>query len=89
MGQDGLEALYGSKGYQFGAGRVGAGGEDFGPVGGYIDIGQCKCTCHFAEEGSLLVIRFDHCELDLRGPHLQGKGWKSGTGADVKGAERE
>lgn len=78
--------LYGSEGDYFGAGRIEAGGEDFGPVGDYIDVGQCKCAGHFAEEGGLLVIRFDHCEMDLRGPHLQGKGWKSGTGADIEDA---
>ncbi len=58
LGEDGFEALYGSEGYYIGVGAE-AGGDDFGSVGDYIDVGQCKCAGHFAEEGGFLVIRFD------------------------------
>jgi hypothetical protein len=86
LGEDGVEALYGSEGYDVGVGEAGAGGEDFGSVGDYIDVGQCKCAGHFAEEGGLLVIRFDQRQVDVRGPDLQRKGGESGAGADVEDA---
>ena len=84
MGEDGFEVFYGSEGYYFGTGEVGTGGQDFGSVGDYIDVGQCKCAGHFAEEGGLLVIRFDQRQVDVRGPQFQGKGGESGAGADVE-----
>ncbi len=56
LGEDGGEVFYGSESYYFGAGEVGAGGQDLGSVGDYIDVGQCKCASHFAEEGGFLVI---------------------------------
>jgi hypothetical protein len=86
LGKDGFETLYGSESYYVGAGEVGAGGEGFGAVGDYIDVGQCKCAGHFPEEGGLLVIRFDQREMDGRGPDFQGKGGESGAGADVEDA---
>ena len=86
MGEDGFEVLYRSEGYYFGTGGIGTGGQDFGPIGDYIDVGQCKCAGDLAKEGGFLVIRFNHCEMDLRSPHLQGNGGKSGTGADVEDA---
>ncbi len=60
LGEDGFEVLYGSEGYYFGAGAIWPDGQDLGAAGDYIDIGQCKCAGRFAEEGSLLVARFDH-----------------------------
>ena len=80
-----METLYGSEGYEVGAGAE-TGGHDFGTVGHYIDVGQCKCAGYFAEEGGLLVIRFDQREVDVRGPELQGKGGESRAGADVENA---
>ena len=56
MGEDFVEVLYGSEGYYFGTGEVGTGGQDFGSVGDYIDVGQCKCAGHFAEEGGFLAV---------------------------------
>ena len=88
MGEDGFEVLYGSEGYDVGTGEAGAGGEDFGSIGYYIDVGQCKRAGHFAEEGGLLVIRFDQRQVDVRGPDFQGKGGESGAGADVENARR-
>src|SRR5260370_10499137 len=76
----------GSEGYYFGWGKAGAGGQSFGLVGDYIDVGQCKCAGYFAEEGGLLVIRFDQREVDVRSPELQGKSGESGAGADVENA---
>jgi hypothetical protein len=86
LGEDGGEVLYGAEGYDVGAGEVGAGGEDFGSVGDYIDVGQYKCAGDFAEENGLLVIRFDQRQVDVRGPDLQGKGGETGAGADVEDA---
>ena len=88
MGEDGFEVFHGSEGYYFGTGEVGAGGQDFGSVGNYIDVGQCKCAGHFAEEGGFLVIRFDQRESDVRGPEFQGKGGESCAGADVEDVGR-
>lgn len=56
MGEDGFELFNGSESYYFGTGEVGTCGQDFGPVGDYIDVGQCKGADHFAEEGGFLVI---------------------------------
>src|SRR6266849_3718098 len=78
-----METLYGSEGYEVGVGAE-TGGHDFGSVGEYIDVGQCKCAGYFAEEGGLLVIRFDQREVDVGSPELQGKGGESGAGADVE-----
>jgi len=86
LGDDGGEMLHGSEGYYFGTGEVGAGGEDFGSVGNYIDVGQCKRAGHFAEEDGFLVIGFDQRQVDARGPQFQGDGGESGTGADVEDA---
>ena len=88
MGEDGFEVLYGSEGYDVGTGEAGAGGENFGSIGYYIDVGQCKCAGHFAEEGGLLVVRFDQRQVDVRGLDFQGKGGESGAGADVENAWR-
>ena len=88
MGEDGFEVLYGSEGYDVGTGEAGAGGEDFGSIGYYIDVGQCKRAGHFAEEGGLLVIRFDQRQVDVRGPEFQRKGGEPGAGADVEDARR-
>jgi len=84
--EDCIEALYGSDGYYFGSGKVGAVGQGFGPVGDYIDVSQCKCSGYFAEEGGLLVIRLDQGEVDVRGPEFQGKGGESGARADIEDA---
>ena len=84
MGEDGFEVFYGSEGYYFGTGEVGTGGQDFGSVGDYIDVGQCKCAGHFAEEDCFLVIGFDQRQVDVRGPEFQGEGGESGAGADVE-----
>jgi hypothetical protein len=84
LGEDGCETFYGSEGYYFSLG--GAGGYGFGTAGDYIDVRQCKCPGHFAEEGGFLVIRFDQRQVDLRGPELQGKTRESGAGADVEDA---
>ena len=70
MGEDFVEMLYGSEGYYFGTGGVGTGGQDFGSVGDYIDVGQCKRAGHFAEEGGFLVIGFDQRQMDVRGPEF-------------------
>ena len=88
MGKNGFEVFYGSEGYYFGTGEVGTGGQDFGAVGDYIDVGQCKCAGHFAEEGCFLVIGFDEGQVDVRGPEFQGEGGESGAGADVEDAGR-
>jgi len=88
LGEDGFEVFHGSEGYYFGTGEVGAGGQDFGSVGDYIDVGQCKRAGHLAEEGGFLVIRFDQREIDVRGPEFEGKGGESGAGADVEDAGR-
>ena len=84
LGEDGVEALDGSEGYQVGAGEAGAGGYGAGSIGDYIDIRKCKCAGRFAEEGGLLVIRFDQRQMDVRGPDFQGKGGEPGAGADVE-----
>ena len=86
MGNDGGEMFHRSEGYYFGTGEVGTGGQDFGSVGDYIDVGQCKRAGHFAEEDGLLVIGFDQRQVDARGPQFQGDGGESGTGADVEDA---
>ena len=70
MGNDGGEMFHGSEGYYFGTGKVGTGGQDFGSVGDYIDVGQCKSSGHFAEEGGFLVIGFDQRQVDVRGPEF-------------------
>ena len=70
MGEDGFEVFYGSEGYYFGTGEVGTGGQDFGSVGDYIDVGQCKRAGHFAEEDGFLVIGFDQRQVDVRGPEF-------------------
>ena len=88
MGEDGGEMFYGSEGYYFGTREVGAGGQDFGSVGDYIDVGKCKCAGHFAEEGGFLVIGFDQRQVDVLGPEFQGKGGESGAGADVEDVGR-
>ena len=69
-----------------GSGEVLAVGHGFGPVGEYIDVGQCKFSGYLAEEGGLPVIRFDEREVNMRGPELQGKGGESGAGSDVENA---
>ena len=56
LGEDRIEVLYGSESYYFGTGEVGTGGQHLGSVADYIDVGQCKCAGHFAEEGGFLVI---------------------------------
>ena len=86
MGEDGFEVFHGSEGYYFGTGEVETGGQDFGSVGDYIDVGQCKRAGHLAKEGGFLVIRFDKRHVDVRGPELQGEGGESGAGADVEDA---
>jgi hypothetical protein len=86
--EDGVEVFYGSEGYYFGTGEIGASGQDFGSVGDYIDVCQCKCAGCFAEEGGFLVIGFDQCQVDQRGPEFEGKGGESGAGADVEDAGR-
>jgi len=88
LGNDGGEMFHGSEGYYFGTGKVGTGGQDFGSVGDYIDVGQCKCSGHFAEEGCFLVIGFDQRQVDVRGPEFQGKSGESGAGADVEDVGR-
>lgn len=82
--EDGVEVLYGSEGDYFGMGGVIGFRNDFGSVGDYIDVRQCKCADCFAEEGRFLVIGFDHGQMDVRGPDLYGEGGKSGAGADVQ-----
>ena len=88
MGEDFVEVLYGSEGYYFGTGEVGTGGQDFGPVGEYSDVGQCKCAGHFAEEGGFLVIGFDQRQVDVLGPEFQGERGESGARADVEDVGR-
>ncbi len=51
-----------------------------------MDVRQGKCSGCFAEESGFLVIGFDQGEVDVRGPDFQGKGGKSGAGADVEDA---
>ena len=86
--QDGFEVLDRSQRDQVGGREVGAqtGGEGLGALGHYIDVRQFKFAGHFAEEGGLLVVRFDERELDGRRPDLQGESWKAGTGTDVDNA---
>ena len=84
LGEDRFEVFNGSEGYQVGAGEIGVGGEDLGAVGGYIDVGQCKCAGRFAEEGGFLVIRFDQGEVELGRPDFQREGGESGAGTDVE-----
>lgn len=86
LGEDGFETFYGSEGYYFGVGGVGAGGNSFSTVGNYIDVRQCKCSGYFAEEGGFLVIRFDQSQVEVGGPDLEGKSGEPGAGADVEGA---
>src|SRR5579864_592548 len=64
------------------------GGEKFGAGGLYIDVRQCKGAGDFAEEGGLLVIRFNQREGDAGGPELDGEAGESGAGADVGEAWR-
>ncbi len=84
MREEGAEPFYGSQGYYVGVGAGGMGGQGFGSIGDYIDIGQCKCAGHFPEEGGLLVIRFDQRQVDVRGPNLQRESGESGAGTDVE-----
>ena len=70
MGEDGFEALYSAEGHEVGLGGVGACGYGFGSVVDYIDVRQCKCAGYFAEERGFFVIRFDECQMEVRGPDL-------------------
>jgi hypothetical protein len=86
--EDGVETFYRSEGYHLGSREAGAGSQGFDSIGNYIDVGQCKRARHFAEEGGLLVIRFDQRQVDVGSPELQGKGREPGAGADVEDAGR-
>jgi hypothetical protein len=86
LAEDGVEPLYRSEGYHLGSRETGAGNQGFESIGNYIDVGQCKRARHFAEEGGLLVIRFDQGQVDMGSPELQGNRGKPGAGADVEDA---
>ena len=86
QGEDGFEALYGPEGHYVGLRVVWTGGQSFGAAGDYIDISEFKCSGHFPEEGGFLVIGFDHGQMDVGGPDLQGKSGESGPGTDVEDA---
>ena len=88
MGEDGFEVLYGSEGYDVSAREVCAGGQGLDSIGYYIDIGQFKCASHFAEEGALLVIRFDQRKVDVRSPKFQRQAGEPGARADVEDQRR-
>ena len=77
--EDGVKALDGAEGYYFG-GRV---GEILCAAGEYIDVCQCKPAGDFAQKGRLLLVRFDECQVDMGGPHFNGKSGETGAGSDV------
>ena len=71
--------FHGAESYYLGMGEVGTGGQDFGSVGDYIDVGQCKCAGDFAEKDGFLLIRFDQSQVDVGGPEFQGKSGEAGA----------
>ncbi len=77
-GQSGVEAFDGAQGD-----HVGLGSEAFGAAGEYIDVRQCKAADDFAQEGRLLLVRFNQCELDVGRINLDGKAGEASTGANV------
>ncbi|HEY4840613.1 MAG TPA: hypothetical protein VIH78_01535 [Terriglobales bacterium] len=68
MGEDGLEVFYGSEGYYFGLGAVWAGGDILGSFADYIDVGECKGSGYFFQEGGFFVVGFDQSQVDFWGP---------------------
>ena len=83
LGKDGFEAFHGSHRYYLGSGEVWTCGQEFGPVGSYIDVGQGQCSGYFAEEGGFFVIGFHQRQVDVWGPDFQGERGESGAGAYV------
>ena len=75
----GGKAFHGAEGYDVGC-RAGAG---FGAAGEHIDVRQCKGAGELAEEGYLLVVRFDQGEMELGGPEFDGDSGEAGAGSDV------
>ena len=63
-------------------GRVG--NEVFCAAGKYIDVRQCERPDDLAQEGRLLVIRFDQCEVNFRSPDFQRQAGEAGSGTYVE-----
>ena len=57
--------------------------ERFGAGVLYIDVRQYKCSDDLAEEGGLLVVRFDQGQGDLGRPEFDGEAGESGAGTNV------
>ena len=64
--------------------RVRVGNEVFCAAGKYIDVRQCKSPDDLAQEGRLLVIRFDQCEVNFRSPDFQRQAGEAGSGTYVE-----
>jgi hypothetical protein len=77
--EDGFEAFDGAESDQVEGGRS----QGFGAGVLYIDVGQCKGTGDFAQEGSFFVIGLDQGEGDLGSPDFYGQAGEAGAGAEV------
>ena len=82
--EDGGEPFNGAQGDKLSRG----GGVVLGTAGEYIDGRQCKDADDFAEEGDLLVVRFDQGYRTGGGPDLQRDPGEAGTGPEVDGFRR-
>jgi len=77
--QDLVEPLDGAQGDDLGESRR----EVFGPPSENIDVRQCKCTDHLAQEGDFLLLGLNQCYRSSRGPDLDGQAGEAGSRADI------
>ncbi len=55
----------------------------FRASGEYIDIHQCKCADHFAQERGFLLVGFNERDMQIRSPDFDGEAGEAGAGAKV------
>ena len=78
-GEDLVEALDGAEGDDL----RGAVWEVFGAASEYIDVRQCKCTDHLAQEGDLLLFGLNQGYRSSGRPDLDGQAGEAGARADI------
>lgn len=79
-----FETLHGSQGHYVGGG----GGELLGSLIEDFHARQSQGAGGFAEEGSLLVIRFDEREMKRGRPDFQRESGEAGAGAEIRDPRR-